>query len=89
MSLQLLVALVFVIATGAVLGVYALVASRSRVALKRSVDERLGELIGYHTTPAEESLIRTHATGPLPVVDRVATHALKGLALDRWIDQSG
>jgi tight adherence protein B len=88
MSLQLLVALVFIVATGAVLGVYALVANRSREALKRSVDERLGELIG-HTVPVEESLIRAHATGPLPMVDRVASQALKGLALDRWIEQSG
>ena len=89
MSLQLLVALVFVVSTGAVVGLYVLFAGRAQADLKRSVDERLFQLSNASRGDVADSLIRTHATGPLPAVDRAARQAFSGLAIERWVEQSG
>ena len=86
MPLSLLVGIVFLASTGGIVGLYMLVAGRSQAALRRSVDHRLFELNAMaHGGATGESLLRTHSTGPLPVVDR----AVKGLHIDRWLEQSG
>lgn len=90
MSLQLLVTLVFVATTAGVIGVYMLFAGRSQAELKKSVDNRLLELRGGGPiTDGDDSLIRTQASGPLPMVDRAARGAMRGLAIEQWLAQSG
>ena len=90
MALQVLVVLVFLVTTAAVFGAYMLFAGRSQAALRKSVDDRLLDLSGVgKTEPGEESLVRAVPQGALPGVDRVARHALKGLAIAQWVDQSG
>jgi tight adherence protein B len=91
MSLGLLVTLVFVVATAGVIGVYMLFAGRSQAALRKSVDSRLLELSGGGLLGADgdDSLIRTQASGPLPMVDRAAREAMRGLAIELWLAQSG
>lgn len=92
MSLEMLATLVFIAVSGAVIGVYALVAGRSQAALRRTVEDRLQDLGGFGPLAeraGEDSLIRTQATGPLPGVDRVARQAIKGSTFERWLEQSG
>lgn len=92
MTLQLLVGLVFIASTAGVIGIYMLTANRSQSTLKRTVDDRLLEITGGGRVagPAgDDSLIRAQSMGPLPAVDRVARQAMKGLAIERWLEQSG
>ena len=91
MPLGLIVALVFLVTVAAVVGVFSLLAGRSQEAiLRRSVDDRLQEVsIGGRITEGADSLLRAQLQGPLPAVDKVARHALKGLAIERWVEQSG
>jgi tight adherence protein B len=90
MPLGLIVTLVFVLSFGAVIGAYMMMMRHSKAALKKTVDHRLLELSGV-APPAEgdDSLFRTHKTGPLPALDRAAREAMKGLAIERWLEQSG
>lgn len=86
MPLPLLVCIVFLASTSGIVGLYMLVAGRSQAALRRTVDHRLLELSGGAVIASDgESLLRTQKTGPLPSVDR----AVKGLHIDRWLEQSG
>jgi tight adherence protein B len=89
MSLGLLVALVFLVTVGAVVGGYFLVARRPDAALRRSVEDRLQQIGTVQEGESADSLIRTHATGPLPMIDRFAKSATQGLAIARWVEQSG
>jgi len=90
MSLQVLVALVFLAATGGVLGVCMLFAGRSQATLRKSVDDRMLELSGgMPAASGDDSLIRKLKSGPLPMVDRVAREAMRGLAIEKWLAQSG
>ena len=91
MPLGLIVALVFLVTVAAVVGVFSLLAGRSQEAiLRRSVDDRLQEVsIGGRIAEGADSLLRAQLQGPLPAVDKVARHALKGLAIERWVEQSG
>jgi tight adherence protein B len=89
--LFLIVALVFLLTAGGIVGVYLLFEGRSDAALKKTLDSRLLEVTGAARPSAEanDSLIRTQATGPLPALDRVARQAVQGIALERWVEQSG
>jgi tight adherence protein B len=89
MPLGLLVALVFLVTVGAVVGGYVLVARRPDAALRRSVEDRLQQIGSGPEGEGADSLIRTHATGPLPMIDRFAKSATQGLAIARWVEQSG
>jgi tight adherence protein B len=91
MPLGLLVIIVFFVGAGAVVGVYLLLASRPDAALRRTVEGRLQQIGGAPEAPAgsADSLFRTATTGPVPLIDRVAKHAVKGLAVERWVEQSG
>jgi tight adherence protein B len=90
MSLGILVILVFVATTGAVIGAYFLFAGRVQSGLRKTVEERLQEVSARPSGPdAADSLIRTQETGPLPAVDRAARRAFKGMAVERWLLQSG
>jgi tight adherence protein B len=89
MPLGLLVGLVFLVTVGAVVGGYLLLAQRPDAALRRSVEDRLQQIGNTQEADAADSLIRTHATGPLPMIDQFAKSATKGLAIARWVEQSG
>jgi tight adherence protein B len=90
MPLGLIVGLVFLLSAGAVIGAYMMMMRNSQAALKKTVDHRLLELSGAAPlSDGEESLFRTHKTGPLPALDRAAREAMKGLAIERWLEQSG
>jgi tight adherence protein B len=89
MPLGFLVVLVFLVTVGAVVGGYMLLASRPDAALRKSVDKRLQQIGSGGEEEAASSLIRTHATGPLPIIDQFAKSATKGLAIARWVEQSG
>jgi tight adherence protein B len=81
---------VFLVTVGAVVGGYMLLAGRPDAALRRSVEHRLHQ-IGNVQPDGDpgDSLIRTHGTGPLPMIDQFARSAAKGLAISRWVEQSG
>jgi tight adherence protein B len=92
MPIGIIVALVFLLTVAAVVGVSYLLAGRSQEALLlRSVADRLQEVaVGGRVPEAgADSLLRAQLQGPLPAVDKVARHALKGLAIERWLEQSG
>ena len=91
MSSGLLAGLVFIVVTGGIVGVYMMFAGRSQTALQRTVESRLQEAAGF-TKPSdaeEDSLVRVQSTGPMPNLDRVARRAIKGSALETWLEQSG
>jgi tight adherence protein B len=89
--LPIIVGLVFLLGAGGVVGAYLLFEGRSDAALKKRLDSRLLEVTGAGRPVPEgdESLIRTQAMGPLPALDRVARQAVQGVALERWVEQSG
>jgi tight adherence protein B len=85
MPLPLLVGIVFLATTSGIFWLYMTVAGRSQAALRRTVDHRLLEISGGGVIAGGGSLLREHSTGPMPAVDR----AVKGLHIDRWLEQSG
>ena len=91
MPAPVLAGLVFVITVGAIIGVYMTFAGRSDAALRKTLDNRLLEVTGAGRLAEGEggSLIRTQSMGPLPALDRAARQAVSGLALERWVEQSG
>ena len=91
MSIGLLSALVFIVVTGGVVGVYMMFAGRSQAALQKTMETRLQEAAGFTkpTDGEEDSLLRVQSTGPMPNLDRVARRAIKGSALETWLEQSG
>jgi tight adherence protein B len=90
MPLGVIVTLVFLLSAGAVLGAYMMMTRDSKAALKKTVDHRLLELSGAApVADGDDSLFRQHKTGPLPALDRAAREAMKGLAIERWLEQSG
>jgi len=91
MSIGLLAALVFVVTAAAVAGGALLLARRPDAVLRRTVKDRLLEVTGGAAAAPDQasSLILAHETGPLPALDRAARRATSGLALDRWVQQSG
>jgi tight adherence protein B len=92
MGVGLLVTLVFLLSSGAVIGVYLMIAGRSQATLRKTVEHRLQEVGGSASTDQRgdiESLIRQQATGPMPSLDDVAKRAVGGMDLERWLAQSG
>jgi tight adherence protein B len=92
MTLGLLVSLIFVVVTAGVAGLFVLLAGRVQAAREKSIEQRLHEAGGVATDAAEgtvDSLVRTQDPGLLPNVDRAARKAIKGLALERWLEQTG
>jgi len=92
MSIQVLAGLVFVIVTGAIVGLYMAFAGRSQSKLQKAMETRLNEAAGFAPQPegqGEDSLLRVQQTGPMPNLDRVARRAIKGSSLETWLEQSG
>lgn len=91
MPLPLIVGMVFVLTAGGVVGAYLLFEGRSDATLKKTLDHRLLEVTGASrpVPDSDDSLIRTQSMGPLPALDRAARRAVQGVALERWVEQSG
>ena len=92
MGIGLLVTLVFLLSSGAVIGIYLALTGRSQVALRKTVENRLQEVSGGPSSDDQtdlDSLIRSQATGPMPSIDDVAKRAARGMELERWLAQSG
>ena len=88
MTLETLVALVFLASTAAIVGLYVLVAGKAKAALRQQVEGRLQEMSGVAEADGG-ALIKTAAPGPLPAVDRMVTETATGSAVERWLEQSG
>jgi tight adherence protein B len=89
MPLQVLVGLVFIVSTAVLMGVFFLVSRRSQSTQSKTLEKRLSEATGIGPMPADlagASLLRQESTSN---IDRVARQAIKGSALERWIEQSG
>ena len=91
MGSLILVASVFIIGVGVVLGLFFLVTKLPGLLMQRKLNARLDEV----TAPADEISVtgerivkETHG-GLLPALDRFAAGTTRGSALARWIDQSG
>src|SRR5215216_2384745 len=95
MSLGFLVFLVFVAVTAGVVGLAMMLSGRTQVKREKAIQNRLQEVSGAPAmttedgAPADTTLVRKESTGPLPNIDRVATEALKGSRVERWLQQSG
>jgi tight adherence protein B len=90
--LGLLVGLIFLVATGSIFGIYMLIAGQPNAAIQKTVDERLQEVGGF--LPEAEAdlkgtLLKTQTSRSLPNVDKFARQAIKGSALETWLEQSG
>ena len=88
MTLEWLVALVFLFSSAAIFGLYVLMAGKAKATLRQQVEGRLQEMSGA-AEPDSGALVKTTVPGPLPVVDRMATGTATGSALERWVEQSG
>lgn len=95
MSIGVLVFLVFVAVTAGVVGIAMLLSGRTQVKREKAIQNRLQEVSGGTAmstedgAPADSTLLRKESAGPLPNIDRVATEALKGSGVERWLQQSG
>jgi tight adherence protein B len=95
MTLEVLVLLVFVAVTAAVVGLFMLVSGRSQVRREKAIQNRLQEVGGGPVASTEDgtgvsgTLLLKEIVGPMPNMDRVATEALKGSGVERWLQQSG
>jgi len=86
-----LLASVFAIGAGVVLGAYFLVMRLPGYLAQRKLDTRLSELTALDVPEAQEgdALLKTKQEGPLPALDRLAVGTARGFALGNWIEQSG
>jgi tight adherence protein B len=95
MTIEVLVILVFVAVTAAVVGIFMLMSGRSQVQREKAIQNRLQEVGGAPVASTGEgaaggsTLLLKDIVGPMPNMDRVATAALKGSGVERWLQQSG
>jgi tight adherence protein B len=96
MTIQVLVLLVFVAVTAAVVGISMLMSGKSQVKREKAIQNRLQEVSGGPVVSEEgaaaeggKTLLLKEIVGPMPNMDRVATEALKGSGVERWLQQSG
>ena len=88
MTLEAIVALVFLVSTAAIVGLYVLVAGRAKAALRQRVEGRLQDMSSGGEAEGG-TLVKATVPGPLPIVDRMATGTATGFALERWLEQTG
>ena len=91
MNAFILVASVFVLGVGLVLGLFFLVTKVPGMLLQRKLNSRLDEVTARaEDTDAEgEELVKERHRGLLPDFDRMAVGTARGFALASWIEQSG
>jgi tight adherence protein B len=87
----ILVASVFVLGTGFVLGAYMLFTKLPGYLAQRKLDTRLEELSTPEAPESDEGadLVKHRHAGPLPGLDRLVGGSARGFALGAWIEQSG
>ena len=89
MQLGVIVTLVFVVSTAALMGIFFVISRRSGSAADKAMEKRISEATGMGAPgpqSGEASLVRREAVGQL---EQVARQALRGSALERWVEQSG
>jgi tight adherence protein B len=92
MQLQVIVALVFIVSTASLMGIFMLISRRSASARDKTLEKRLSEATGMAAqmdVAADASLLRAESKGALPNVEKVARQALRGSSMERWLEQSG
>jgi tight adherence protein B len=86
---------VFVAVTIGVFAVFMMVSGRSQVQREKAINNRLQEAGGAAVATAEDTaatggtLLLKEIVGPMPNMDRVASAALKGSSVERFLQQSG
>ena len=87
----ILVASVFVLGTGLVLGAYMLFTRLPGYLAQRKLDTRLEEITAPAAPESDAGgdLVKNRHVGPLPSLDRLVGGSAKGFALGAWIEQSG
>jgi tight adherence protein B len=97
MTIGVLVLLAFIAVTAGVVGMFMLMSGRSQVQREKAIHNRLQE-VGGAAGPTEEggaaaasggTLLLKEIVGPMPNMDRMATAALKGSSVERWLQQTG
>jgi tight adherence protein B len=88
---MVLVALVFLLGVGAVLGGYMVVMRVPEMLEQRKLERRLSALSAPVDEPTTEkdSVLAASSEGPLPSIDRLVSRSKTGNRLKRLIDQSG
>src|SRR5688500_14520836 len=95
MSIGILVFLVFVAVTAGVVGLAMLLSGRTQVKREKAIQNRLQEvsggaaMTGEDGSPADSTLLRKETVSALPNVERIASAALKGSSVERWLQQTG
>ena len=88
---MLLAVVVFLFVTGLIVGGYFL--SMSSGAAQRQLDRRLREVstspVAGDPPPADATVVKRVAEGPMPAVDRLLSRSRAGSGLGRLIEQSG
>jgi tight adherence protein B len=91
MGAFILVASVFILGVGLVMGLFLGVTRLPGYLLQRKLNTRLDEVTGAHDEEvvSGEQLVKEKHDGLLPGFDRLAGGTARGSALARWIEQSG
>lgn len=82
---------VFLLAAGAIMGLYAAVAYLPGFLARERIDERMREAAGIPLSQSASgnSVLKQRVEGPLPLIDRIIAQSSKGSALARLIEQAG
>jgi tight adherence protein B len=82
---------VFLLATGAVVGLYAAVTYLPGFLARERIDQRIREAAGtpFAQSGSGDSVLKAQIEGPLPLVDRIMAQSGQGSALAKLIEQAG
>jgi tight adherence protein B len=81
---------VFLLATGAIVGLFAAVIYLPGYLARERIDQRIREAAGTpFTQTSEDSILKQQIEGPLPLIDRIMAQSGKGSAIARLIEQAG
>jgi tight adherence protein B len=91
MGTVILVASVFVISVGVVLGLFLAVTKLPGYLVQRKLTARLGEVTAAadEGPAAGEQLVKDRHIGPMPGFDRMMAGTARGSAFATWVEQSG
>jgi tight adherence protein B len=82
---------VFLLATGAVVGLYAAVTYLPGFLARERIDQRIREAAGtpFAQSGSGDSVLKAQVEGPLPLVDRIMAQSGQGSAMAKLIEQAG
>ncbi|MGH9145697.1 MAG: type II secretion system F family protein [Vicinamibacterales bacterium] len=82
---------VFLLATGAVVGLYAAVTYLPGFLARERIDQRIREAAGtpFAQSGSGDSVLKAQIEGPLPLVDRIMAQSGQGSAMAKLIEQAG